>query len=99
SPLWFCPPLSPLTLSDWIDHWRENEMSGHRHSIEIVFRVDSIANIFLDLVRDFDRKSAAAAATIRPPQQPDSMLVGGGGLLAGKDDWSTLALYVESLCQ
>ncbi|KAI2801176.1 hypothetical protein BLOT_011752 [Blomia tropicalis] len=46
--------VDPRIISEqWMNAWRDAEMSRQRFSVENVFRVDSVANIFLDLVRDF----------------------------------------------
>lgn len=61
-------------------------MTLHRFSIENVFRVNSISNIFVDLVRDFKEKQMDTNVECR-------------GLLSAEEDWDTLYIYMEILCE
>lgn len=60
-------------------------MSRNRYSVENVFRHNSTANIFLDLVRDFTEKQM---------HQPDCR-----GMLTAEEDLETLYSYLETLGQ
>ena len=73
-----------LLVTDWIKQWADAEMTLHRYSVENVFRVNSVVNIFLDLVKDFRKNQM---------DEPDCR-----GLLTNEEDWETLFLYLEMLC-
>lgn len=57
-------------------------MTRNRFSVENVFRNQSVANIFLDLVRDFKEHMDLPSAR---------------GLLTNEEDWEMLLLYLQML--
>ena len=80
--------VDPRTISDtWTLPWKDNQMTAQRFSLEIVFRSDSIANTFINLIRDFREKE------LKEKQQSSF------GLLVAENDHSTLYQYVELLCE
>ena len=77
--------VDPRTISDnWTTSWQDNEMTAQRFSIENVFRSDSIANIFINLIREFREKEFKEKSQ---------------GLLTTEDCPETLCQYIELLCE
>lgn len=84
-----------FTHLDWINNWGPNELTLTRFSVEHLFRINAVHNIFLDLVRDFNRKGRAQInSKISTTQENDTR-----GILCAKDDWAILFHYFELLCK